>query len=146
MRTFMSCNGAMGKVRREQMCSDLWSSKPKTMSMYHLHPTFHKKKAHHTKHQYISNTQNNPELIEYVKKCWNIKLIPNPCIMFFASLFFLSTFFFVNIFLRFDFLCFCFFPLAFISFFIFLDKRRIMEREIVHFSTLFLTTCKIQPK
>ena len=59
--------GLWVKVRGEQICWNLWSSKPKTMSRNHLHPIFHKNT--HTGHQYISNTQNNPDLAEYVKKC-----------------------------------------------------------------------------
>jgi len=58
---------AMGlwvKVRAEPICWDLWSSKPKTMSMNHLHLMF-PKNTPHMKHRY---TQNKPELIKYAKK------------------------------------------------------------------------------
>jgi len=47
------------KVRGEQICWDLWSSKPMTTSINHLHLTFHKNTVH-AKHQYISNTQKYP--------------------------------------------------------------------------------------
>ena len=98
----------------------------------------------HTKHLYILNTQNNPKLIEYVKKCWiTIKFKLNPCSIF-AALFVSFNIFSLLIL---DFLLiFCPFSFFSFSFFVFSDKRRIMVREIVHFSTLFLTTCKIQPK
>ena len=34
-------------------------------------PKFHKN-IPHSKRQYVSNTQNNLELVEYANKCWNI--------------------------------------------------------------------------
>jgi len=35
-----------GKGKGEEICCDLWSSKPKSMSINHLCPTFHKITAH----------------------------------------------------------------------------------------------------
>ena len=128
--------GLWVKVRGEHICWDLWSSKPKTVS---ISPNF-SQKIFFTPNSNTSQIHKiNPVLIEYVKKCWSIiEFKPNPCIIF-TSQYFFSSFSLLIL----DFLLIL--PLFFSLFFLFSIREGLRQEKLRTSQHFFGQLTKFSP-